>query len=155
MGEIAMRKFIIALCLFLLLTTAASSAYENVYEFSHGELVEILALLDYPGTSIEADLALLEQLTEGNADAAQALAHLRDYSESSASALAALKGRVNGITQISDSVQTAGETLVWLPDDGDCYHSDPGCSDMASTRQVTLTEAIRLGYRACSKCMGY
>ena len=150
-----MRKFITALCLLLLLTIAASSAYEDIYEFSHGEMVEILALLDYPGASIAADLALLEELTEGDANATQALAHLRDYSKSSASALAALKGRVNGVTEVSDSALAAGKALVWLPDEGNCYHSDPRCSDMASTRQVTLSEAIRLGYRACSKCMGY
>ena len=44
------------------------------------------------------------------------------------------------------------ETMVWIPKTGSKYHANSYCSNMSNPRQVTLTEAKRKGYTACSKC---
>lgn len=43
---------------------------------------------------------------------------------------------------------------VWLSETGDKYHSIPNCGRMnpSRARQVSLSEAQRLGYPPCSKC---
>lgn len=57
---------------------------------------------------------------------------------------------------LSDSAsiqkQTAFEPLVWIPKKGSKYHKNSGCSNMKDPSQVTLTEAIRLGYEPCKRC---
>lgn len=35
---------------------------------------------------------------------------------------------------------------------GKKYHSDPNCSNMKGTRQITVSEAQAEGYTACKKC---
>lgn len=42
--------------------------------------------------------------------------------------------------------------LVWIPNSGHCYHSNPNCSGMKNPTQVSLSQAENWGYRACSKC---
>lgn len=44
------------------------------------------------------------------------------------------------------------ETMVWIPQSGSKYHSDPGCSNMESPTQVTLSQAQANGYTACKRC---
>lgn len=41
---------------------------------------------------------------------------------------------------------------VWIPSSGSKYHSNAGCSNMNNPRQVTLDEAIAMGYDACKRC---
>lgn len=45
-----------------------------------------------------------------------------------------------------------GERMVWIPESGTKYHSNPDCSGMNDPRQVTVNEAESLGYEPCSKC---
>lgn len=45
-----------------------------------------------------------------------------------------------------------GERLVWLPSSGTKYHPNKNCSGMDAVRQVTVDEALALGYEPCSKC---
>lgn len=46
------------------------------------------------------------------------------------------------------------EQMVWLSATGEKYHNKPDCGNMNpnKARQVTLSEAKRRGYGACSKC---
>lgn len=57
---------------------------------------------------------------------------------------------------LSDSAstekQTVSEPFVWIPKSGSKYHRNSSCSNMKDPSQVTLTEAIRLGYEPCKRC---
>lgn len=44
------------------------------------------------------------------------------------------------------------ETMVWIPQSGSKYHSDPGCSNMENPTQVTISQAQANGYTACKRC---
>lgn len=52
----------------------------------------------------------------------------------------------------TDEKQTALEPLVWIPKSGSKYHRNSSCSNMKDPSQVTVTEAIRLGYEPCKRC---
>lgn len=41
---------------------------------------------------------------------------------------------------------------VWIPESGTKYHSDPSCSGMINPTEVTLEEAISMGFEACKRC---
>lgn len=55
---------------------------------------------------------------------------------------------------ITDTPTPAPQSLVWLSATGVKYHKIQKCGNMDPTRakQVSLTEAIRLGYAPCEKC---
>lgn len=42
--------------------------------------------------------------------------------------------------------------LVWIPNSGKRYHSNKNCSNMKNPTQVTIEEAINLGFTPCKKC---
>lgn len=42
--------------------------------------------------------------------------------------------------------------MVWIPQSGSKYHSNPNCSNMKNPTQVTVEEAIARGYTPCKKC---
>ena len=42
--------------------------------------------------------------------------------------------------------------MVWIPESGTKYHSKASCSGMKNPAQVTLDEAIAMGYTACKRC---
>ncbi len=44
------------------------------------------------------------------------------------------------------------EQIVWLPKKGKCYHSKSTCSGMKEATKSTLSDAVALGYRKCSRC---
>lgn len=44
------------------------------------------------------------------------------------------------------------QVMVWIPESGTKYHSDPDCSGMINPTEVTLEEAIAMGYEACKRC---
>ncbi len=44
------------------------------------------------------------------------------------------------------------EEMVWIPNSGSKYHSRSGCSNMRNPREVTLSQAINMGYEPCKKC---
>lgn len=44
------------------------------------------------------------------------------------------------------------ETMVWIPKSGSKYHSDPECSNMKDSAQVSLSQAESMGYTPCKKC---
>ena len=50
--------------------------------------------------------------------------------------------------------QPVVDVMVWLPATGEKYHSKNNCGRMnpSKARQVTKSEAERLGYDPCSKC---
>lgn len=42
--------------------------------------------------------------------------------------------------------------MVWIPQSGKRYHSNPSCSGMKNPKQVSLSEAQSKGYTACKRC---
>ena len=42
--------------------------------------------------------------------------------------------------------------MVWIPSSGSRYHSSSTCSNMNNPTQVTLDEAIAMGYTPCQRC---
>ena len=59
----------------------------------------------------------------------------------------------NNSTQETDPPSSdSSEELVWIPNSGTKYHSNPNCSNMKNPAQVTIEEAINRGYSACKKC---
>lgn len=45
--------------------------------------------------------------------------------------------------------------MVWIPTNGGTkYHSRAGCSNMENPREVTLDEAIAMGFTPCKRCYG-
>ena len=50
--------------------------------------------------------------------------------------------------------QPIADVMVWLPATGEKYHNKNNCGRMNpdKARQVTKSEAERLGYEACGKC---
>lgn len=42
--------------------------------------------------------------------------------------------------------------MVWIPQSGNKYHSNSGCSNMINPTQVTESEAISMGYTPCKRC---
>ena len=50
------------------------------------------------------------------------------------------------------AAQQPQEQMVWIPKSGKCYHYNSSCSKMKNPTQVTISQAIKRGYKACSKC---
>lgn len=55
---------------------------------------------------------------------------------------------------LSESSNDSGSDIVWIPADGEKYHSIPDCGRMNpnTASQVTRSSAEAMGYDACSKC---
>lgn len=49
-------------------------------------------------------------------------------------------------------VTTTNSNLVWIPQSGKKYHSNPKCSNMKNPSQVTKASAESSGYTPCKKC---
>lgn len=50
---------------------------------------------------------------------------------------------------------TQNSVMVWIPTNGGTkYHSRAGCSNMENPREVTLDEAVALGFTPCKRCYG-
>lgn len=52
----------------------------------------------------------------------------------------------------TEAPQEAPAQMVWIPNSGSKYHSNPNCSNMKNPTQVTIDQAINMGYQACKKC---
>lgn len=52
-------------------------------------------------------------------------------------------------TQPADTQQG---TMVWIPQSGTKYHSNPSCSGMKNPTQISITDAQSRGYEPCKKC---
>ena len=73
---------------------------------------------------------------------------------------ATITAKVNGVKSSGSSSQTSasgsssagGSRYVWIPATGSKYHSHASCSGMRSPRQVSVSQAISMGYSACKKC---
>lgn len=50
------------------------------------------------------------------------------------------------------TVPKASGGMVWIPNSGKKYHSRPNCSKMRNPSQVTLEQAISMGYEPCKVC---
>ncbi|MGN0746411.1 MAG: hypothetical protein ACI4ML_07045 [Aristaeellaceae bacterium] len=51
--------------------------------------------------------------------------------------------------------ESAGGSLVWVPTNGGRkYHVKETCSGMEDPVQVTVSEAQRLGFEPCGRCVG-
>lgn len=48
--------------------------------------------------------------------------------------------------------QPVSEAMVWIPNTGSKYHSNPGCSNMKNPTQVSISQAQFMGYEPCKKC---
>lgn len=42
--------------------------------------------------------------------------------------------------------------MVWIPRSGSKYHSNAGCSNMKNPTQISIEQAVDLGYEPCKKC---
>ena len=56
------------------------------------------------------------------------------------------------VAEAEDGTVEEDVVYVWIPSSGSKYHSYAGCSNMSNPRQVTLDEAIAMGYDACKRC---
>lgn len=54
--------------------------------------------------------------------------------------------------QASQKQQQPQEQMVWIPQSGSKYHSNPSCSGMNNPTQVTISKAQSMGYEPCKKC---
>ena len=52
----------------------------------------------------------------------------------------------------SQANQVPQEQMVWIPQSGSKYHSNPSCSGMNNPQQVTVSEAESMGFTPCKKC---
>lgn len=53
------------------------------------------------------------------------------------------------------SSDTQNSVMVWIPTNGGTkYHSRAGCSNMENPREVTLDEAVAMGFTPCKRCYG-
>lgn len=52
----------------------------------------------------------------------------------------------------AEAAAKANEQMVWVSGSGECYHSNPNCSNMRSPWEVPLSQAENMGRRPCSKC---
>ena len=52
----------------------------------------------------------------------------------------------------SETTTQVTEEMVWIPNTGSKYHSNPSCSGMKSPSQVPLSNAIYRGFEPCKKC---
>lgn len=62
-----------------------------------------------------------------------------------------LNNENNCITEVSCSNTTDLE-MVWIPRTGKRYHRNKACSDMENPREVTIEEAVDLGFTPCGNC---
>ena len=53
------------------------------------------------------------------------------------------------IDQIDDDLDS---TLVWIGDNGSCYHKNGNCASLVNMRKVTISEAESIGKRKCKRC---
>lgn len=56
------------------------------------------------------------------------------------------------IASQEETQQEPQEQMVWIPQSGSKYHSNPSCSGMNNPTQVTISEAQSMGYEPCKKC---
>ena len=59
---------------------------------------------------------------------------------------------VSGTNIPSGPTQGTDVTMVYVTSSGKKYHLNPSCSRMRKPKQITLLEAIELGYTACGIC---
>lgn len=52
---------------------------------------------------------------------------------------------------VPEPPSTAGP-MVWIPQSGAKYHNNQRCSNMKSPSQVTVSQAVSMGYTPCKKC---
>lgn len=50
------------------------------------------------------------------------------------------------------AAQQPQEEMVWIPQSGSKYHSDPSCSGMENPTQVPISTAKAQGYEPCKRC---
>ena len=54
--------------------------------------------------------------------------------------------------QVYQPIET--EYMVWIPNSGSKYHSNPNCSGMKNPQKVSQAQAEAMGYEPCKKCYG-
>lgn len=57
-----------------------------------------------------------------------------------------------GIAQEEPAEEEVPVQMVWIPNSGSKYHSRSGCSNMKNPTQVTIDQAVNMGYQPCKKC---
>ena len=64
-----------------------------------------------------------------------------------------VKSRPRKSSGSSSQTSSSGASgYVWIPSTGSKYHSHASCSGMRSPRQVSISQAVSMGYSACKKC---
>lgn len=58
----------------------------------------------------------------------------------------------NGCDEADSCLSELNEGLVWLGDNGTCYHKNELCVKLNNPRLVTVEEAENMGKRACKRC---
>ena len=87
------------------------------------------------------------------------LGYARGYDEANTSSA---QSTVNKATSAASSIlnsnsntssSTSSSIMVWIPTNGGKkYHDTSTCSNMKNPKQVTLSEAKRLGFDSCGRC---
>lgn len=57
-----------------------------------------------------------------------------------------------GASAESSAAAANADEMVWIPQSGAKYHTRADCGNMIAPRQVTQSEAERLGYTPCRRC---
>lgn len=58
----------------------------------------------------------------------------------------------SGASAESSAAAANADEMVWIPQSGAKYHTRADCGNMIAPRQVTQSEAERLGYTPCRRC---
>lgn len=64
----------------------------------------------------------------------------------------AYDAKVAAAAAAKEAEEKANEQMVWVSGSGNCYHSNPNCSNMKNPWEVPLSQAQNMGRRACKKC---
>lgn len=100
-----------------------------------------------------AEQAEQERIAQEQAEQeAQAQAEQEADEQAAAEQAAAEQEQAQQEEQVSQEQQQPQEQMVWIPQSGSKYHSNPSCSGMNNPTQVTLSEAQNMGYEPCKKC---
>lgn len=88
-------------------------------------------------------------------DYATGASHLEDSSAATTTAkrtTTTIKKITTATTKRATTTTKDMVVMVWIPQSGSKYHSRSGCSNMKNPSQVSLDEAVNLGYEPCKRC---
>lgn len=121
-----------------------SSLY--VFDGKESKTVKIPLMQDVEKT---AEITAAEEAAKAAAEAEAAAAV---QAEAEAKAQAEATAKAQAAAKQSQSSSGGGTVYVASSGNGKKYHSNPNCSNMSGTREMSVSQAKAAGYTACKKC---